>query len=52
VTVGHRLALQTAAVRRGNGFCTARVGLATNGITSHYGAHVTCSAHVPQNRGR
>lgn len=38
-----RLQLQTAAVRRGNGFTTATIGLATNGITCHYGVHVTSS---------
>lgn len=41
------MALQTAAVRKGNGLATARVCYASNGYDGRYGAHVTCSAYVP-----
>lgn len=37
------LALQTAARRGGRDFCTAKVGLATNGISSRFGVHITSS---------
>lgn len=52
ITIGERLALQTAAVRRGNGFATATIALATNGYQYRYGAHVTCSANVQLGRDR
>ncbi len=46
-TIGQRLALQTAARRRGNGFVSARVCCASNGITSRFGTHVVCSwSHI------
>lgn len=38
--------MQTAARRKGNGYLTASVGLASNGITYRYGAHVTCSLYL------
>lgn len=46
------LSLQTSARRKGNAFVTARVGLASNGISSRYGAHVRCSGYLEFKRNR
>ena len=41
--IAHHRPLQTAARRKRNGYTSARVDLATNGITHHHGVHVTSS---------
>jgi hypothetical protein len=45
------LALQTSAIRRGNGMAWARFGAVVDWRGIFVGVHVTSSAYVPANRG-